>query len=136
MQVPASELPEGPVVRALLMSDLVDSTAMQQRLGDHEAARVLAAEDEAGRLLAHRYQGLEIDKSDGFLFLFDEVWQAVGFAIDYHRTLAELSHTLPMPLMSCAKKGLLNASVMSWGTMTPIAFVRRVFRLRAMGFGV
>lgn len=87
-----------PVVRTLLVSDLVDSTAMLERLGDQEAARLLAAEDELGRTLAHRYQGQEIDKSDGFLFLFPHVWQAVGFALEYHRRLADLSHTLPMPL--------------------------------------
>jgi putative peptide modification system cyclase len=89
---------EVSAVRALLVSDLVDSTAMLQRLGDREAARLMAAEDEVGRTLARRYNGQEIDKSDGFLFLFPEVWQAVGFAIEYHRKLAELSHTLTMPL--------------------------------------
>jgi putative peptide modification system cyclase len=95
---PASVEPDRPVIRTLLVSDLVDSTAMLERLGDHEAARVLAAEDEVGRMLAHRYDGQEIDKSDGFLFLFPHVWQAVGFAVEYHRRLADLSHTLTMPL--------------------------------------
>lgn len=89
---------EQTATRALLVSDLVDSTAMLQRLGDRDAARLLAAEDAVGRSLAHRYQGQEIDKSDGFLFLFPQVWQAVGFAMEYHRKLAELSLTLPMPL--------------------------------------
>jgi putative peptide modification system cyclase len=95
---PASPEIEHSIVRTLLVSDLVDSTAMFERLGDHEAARLLAVEDEVGRTLARRYEGLEIDKSDGFLFLFPQVWQAVGFATEYHRKLAELSHTLPMPL--------------------------------------
>ena len=45
-------------------------------------------------------------------------------------------HTWPMPLMSDAKNGFASVSLMSCGTSNPSAFVRRVFRLRAMGLGV
>lgn len=86
------------VVRALLLTDLVDSTRLIERLGDRRASRLLAQEEEQARRLAHRYGGQEIDRSDGFLFLFDHAWQAVGFALDYHRALEDLSIDLPMSL--------------------------------------
>jgi putative peptide modification system cyclase len=91
-------LPDGSVVRALLLTDLVDSTRLIERLGDRRAARVLGQEEEAARRLAHRYAGQEIDRADGFLFVFEHAWQAVGFALDYHSALAELSFELPLVL--------------------------------------
>jgi putative peptide modification system cyclase len=91
-------LPDASVVRALLLTDLVDSTRLIERLGDRRAARVLGQEEEAARRLAHRYAGQEIDRADGFLFVFEHAWQAVGFALDYHRALEELSVELPLVL--------------------------------------
>ncbi|TAH45704.1 MAG: putative peptide modification system cyclase [Gammaproteobacteria bacterium] len=86
------------VVRALLITDLVGSTRLIERLGDRRAARLLAQEEEQARHLARHYNGQEIDRSDGFLFLFDHAWQAVGFALDYHRVLKDLSSDLPLQL--------------------------------------
>jgi putative peptide modification system cyclase len=91
-------LPDASVVRALLLTDLVDSTRLIERLGDRRAARVLGQEEEAARRLSHRYAGQEIDRADGFLFVFEHAWQAVGFALDYHRALEALSAELPLVL--------------------------------------
>jgi putative peptide modification system cyclase len=98
MDSPDPSPSEGSVVRALLLTDLVGSTRLIERLGDRRAARVLAQEEEAARRLAQRYHGQEIDRADGFLFIFEHAWQAVGFALDYHRALEELSVELPMKL--------------------------------------
>jgi class 3 adenylate cyclase len=91
MDSPGPASSDGSVVRALLLTDLVGSTRLIERLGDRRAARVLAQEEEAARRLAQRYHGQEIDRADGFLFIFEHAWQAVGFALDYHRALEELS---------------------------------------------
>lgn len=101
---PDTDTAGSSVVRALLITDLVDSTRLIERLGDRRAARVLAQEEEAARTLAQRYDGQEIDRSDGFLFIFNHAWQAVGFALDYHRALAELSQSLPIRL--CGRVGI------------------------------
>lgn len=98
MDSPLPATPDQSVVRALLLTDLVDSTRLIERLGDRRAARVLAQEEEAARRLLRRYDGIEIDRSDGFLFIFEHAWQAVGFALDYHRALESLSDTLPLRL--------------------------------------
>ena len=58
---------------ALLFTDLVDSTAVVERLGDARAASVLAEHDRRARALLARHGGREIDHSDGFFLLFDDV---------------------------------------------------------------
>lgn len=76
--------------KALLVTDVVDSLGLQERLGDVAAASLWRAHDRAARDLLLRWHGREIDKSDGFLMLFDNVSDAVGYALDMHRTLVRL----------------------------------------------
>jgi predicted ATPase/class 3 adenylate cyclase len=76
---------------ALLFTDVVDSTALVERLGDQEAAGLWAEHDRRARELLHRCGGREIDHSDGFFLLFDEVTQAAHYALAYHRAIAELA---------------------------------------------
>ncbi|HUP07584.1 MAG TPA: tetratricopeptide repeat protein [Caldimonas sp.] len=57
-------------------------------------AQLWRAHDRLARDLLRRWQGREIDKSDGLLALFDEPHSAVGFATAYHAQLA----ALPVPL--------------------------------------
>ena len=45
-------------------------------------------------------------------------------------------HTSPMPLTRCCEERVAERVRQFCGTITPIAFVRRVFRLRAIGLGV
>jgi predicted ATPase/class 3 adenylate cyclase/Tfp pilus assembly protein PilF len=77
--------------RALLVTDVVDSTQLLERLGDEAAAALWTAHDRAARDLLHEWRGLEIDRTDGFLLLFDAAGDAVGYALAYHRAMAKLA---------------------------------------------
>lgn len=77
-------------IRALLLTDVVDSTKLSEALGDAAMAQVWAAHDRAARDLLPQWQGREIDKTDGMLLLFEQATDAVGYALDYHRALAAL----------------------------------------------
>jgi predicted ATPase/class 3 adenylate cyclase len=85
-------------IRALLLTDVVDSTKLSESLGDAETARVWAAHDRVARDLLLTCGGREIDKTDGMLLLFDAAADAVGYALAYHRALA----ALPVPLKARA----------------------------------
>ena len=74
--------------RALLLTDVVDSTRLAEELGDAAMAEVWVAHDRVARLLLATWGGREIDKTDGMLLLFDDVTDAVGYALAYHRALA------------------------------------------------
>ena len=76
--------------RALLLTDVVDSTRVVQEFGDEAFAPLWAAHDRAARDLLPLWQGREIDKTDGLLLLFDSVADAVGYALAYHRALTGL----------------------------------------------
>ncbi|HEU5295008.1 MAG TPA: tetratricopeptide repeat protein [Burkholderiaceae bacterium] len=76
--------------RALLLTDVVDSTKLSLRIGDGEMARLWAAHDRAARDLLPAFRGREIDKTDGMLLMFDAASDAVGYAIAYQRALSEL----------------------------------------------
>ncbi len=63
--------------RALLLTDVVDSTQLSERLGDEAMAEVWAAHDRVARDLLPQWRGREIDKTDGMLLLFDAAADAV-----------------------------------------------------------
>ena len=80
-----------PAIRTVLLCDLVASTQLVERLGDAAAADLLARHDRAARDLLSAFSGREIDKSDGFLLLFERPIEAVRFAIAYRARLRELA---------------------------------------------
>jgi len=80
-----------PLLRTLVLCDLADSTALVERLGDLRAAELFRRHDRLARTLVHRFGGREIDKTDGFLLMFDRPIQAVAFALAYQRGLSELA---------------------------------------------
>src|SRR5690348_12490961 len=82
--------PSLPAIRTLLLCDLVASTRLVERLGDAAAADLLARHDRIARDLLAACNGREIDKSDGFLLLFDRPIEAVRFALAYQARLSEL----------------------------------------------
>jgi len=79
---------------ALLLTDLVDSAATAQRLGNTVMADVGAQHDRQARDLLRQWRGREIDKTDGFLLVFDSPHDGLGYALDYHRLLARLEASL------------------------------------------
>ncbi len=81
------------VVTTLLLSDLVGSTELVEELGDRETAALFQRHDRLARDLLEEHGGREIDKTDGFLLLFDRPWKAVSYALAYHKGLRELSVT-------------------------------------------
>ena len=75
-------------IRALLLTDVVDSTMLAERLGDAAMAMLWSAHDRIARDLLREWHGREIDKSDGMLALFDRATDAAAYALAYHRALA------------------------------------------------
>jgi predicted ATPase/class 3 adenylate cyclase/Tfp pilus assembly protein PilF len=69
---------------ALLQLDLVDSTRLGESLGDYAMAELSEQHDRVARDLLRHFQGTEIDKSDGFLLMFQTVAQAARYAAAYH----------------------------------------------------
>ena len=83
--------PEGTLLKTLAITDLVASTRMTQELGDAKASEIFAKQDRLARNILAQHNGIEIDKTDGFLLFFDRPIEAVNFCLDYHQALAELS---------------------------------------------
>ncbi len=91
-------IPSMSELAVLLLTDVVDSTQMSERLGDAAMAAAWAAHDRAARDLLPAWRGREIDKTDGMLLLFETAAGAVQYALAYHRALA----ALPVPLKARA----------------------------------
>jgi class 3 adenylate cyclase len=81
----------GTVLRALVLCDLADSTTLVERLGDKTAAELIRRHDRLVRVALQRHGGREIDKTDGFLLLFERPIEAVAFALEYQRGLRALA---------------------------------------------
>jgi predicted ATPase/class 3 adenylate cyclase len=88
------------VIKALLLTDVVDSTRLSEMLGDSAMAEIWASYDRVSRALLGPWRGREIDKTDGMLLLFDNAADAVAYAMEYHRALATL------PMLLTARVGL------------------------------
>jgi class 3 adenylate cyclase len=86
--------------RALLLTDVVDSTSLSEKLGDTAMAEVWAAHDRVARMLLPTWRGREIDKTDGMLLMFEAAADAVSYALAYHRGLTAL------PVALRARSGL------------------------------
>ena len=80
-------------MHTLVFADIVDSTAKVQQLGDAAAAALWAEHDRHARQALSRLGGREIDRSDGFLMLFDSLPAGVAFALAYHALLGTLGLT-------------------------------------------
>lgn len=97
MEAIAQPLPElapdraKPLLRTLVLCDLVDSTALVHKLGDLAATHLIRRHDRFTRALLQVHDGHEIDKTDGFLLMFDRPIQAVAFSLDYQRSLHQFN---------------------------------------------
>ncbi|HET6603998.1 MAG TPA: putative peptide modification system cyclase [Xanthomonadaceae bacterium] len=99
-------------LRTVMLCDLVDSTALIERLGDRRGSDCIRGHDHAVRELLDRHGGREIDKTDGFLALFERPIQAVAFALDYQRRLRTLSEDCGQALS--ARVGIHVGEVVTW----------------------
>ena len=77
-------------VRALLLTDVVDSTKLSEELGDTAMAEVWNQHDRAARDLLPGFGGREIDKTDGMLLMFERAEDAVRYALAYHLAIGAL----------------------------------------------
>ncbi len=103
-------------VRALLITDVVGSTELTERIGDEAMATLWAAHDRMARDLLPRFGGREIDKTDGMLLLFERAVDAVAYAQAYHQGLTRL------PTRLSARAGLhVGAVVLRENTPEDVA---------------
>jgi predicted ATPase/class 3 adenylate cyclase/Tfp pilus assembly protein PilF len=70
-----------------LLTDIVDSTALNVAVGDVSMATLWEKHDRLSRALMRQYHGKEIGRSDGFLVAFERAVDAAAFATAYHRLL-------------------------------------------------
>lgn len=79
------------VLTTIVLTDLVDSTKFTEKYGDGKAAEIFARSDRMARDLLREFGGREVDRTDGFLLLFNRPVDAVRFALAYHARLAALA---------------------------------------------
>ena len=104
--------PVTPVLRAVLLADLVDSTAFVAGFGDERAARALQRLDLQIRDLLEFTGGRLIDKADGLLALFERPIQAVDFALRYQQAMRQFSEDEGVRLS--ARVGIHVGELMTW----------------------
>lgn len=103
-----------PQIRTLLLTDLVDSTHLVERLGDAAAAELFRAHDRLVLELQRRWRGRLIDRSDGLLLIFERPIDGLGFALDYVRGLRDLGRDLQLKQPLQARAGLHVGEVLAW----------------------
>ena len=103
---------EGPQLRTLLLTDLVDSTGLVERMGDSPAADLFREHDRLVLKLQQEWRGRLIDRSDGLLLLFERPIDGLGFALDYTRGLRDIGAARNLELQ--ARAGLHVGEVLTW----------------------
>ncbi|NIJ70095.1 putative peptide modification system cyclase [Xanthomonas sp. 60] len=101
-----------PLLRALLFTDLCDSTLLVERIGDAAAAALFQQHDRLVLALQQRWHGQQIDRSDGLFLLFERPIDALGFALDYQQGLQVLGAGNGVVLH--ARAGLHVGEVILW----------------------
>ena len=74
---------------AIVLLDIIGSTAFVQKYGAQKAAEWFQYHDRMTRNLCYKFKGREIDRSDGFLMSFDTTIDAVNFALHYQKTIPQ-----------------------------------------------
>ena len=72
---------------AIVLLDLIGSTKFVQSVGPMKSAMWLQYHDRLARSLVYKFNGREIDRSDGFLLSFERPIDAVNFALTYQETI-------------------------------------------------
>lgn len=74
-----------PTFAIIVVIDLANSTRFIEKVGDRRAAEVFQLYDRIFRGLLIKYSGIEIDKTDGALLLFESIKEAVLYSLEYHK---------------------------------------------------
>ena len=77
---------------AIVLLDIIGSTAFVQKVGAKKAAVWLQYHDRLARSLIYKYNGREIDRSDGFLLSFETIIDAVNFSLHYQEVIPKKIH--------------------------------------------
>ena len=72
---------------AIVLLDIIGSTRFVQKHGAMASAKHFQIHDRLTRSLIYKYNGREIDRSDGFLCSFDRTIDAVNFALAYQSSV-------------------------------------------------
>lgn len=104
--------PSSRQLKTLVLTDLCDSVALVERLGDAAAAELFRNLDARVFVLLQQWRGRLIDRSDGMLLLFDSPTQGLGFALDYLDELQRLGAGHELPLR--ARIGIHVGYVLAW----------------------
>jgi len=99
-------------LRTLVLTDLCDSVALIERIGDNAAAELFRDLDSRVLQLLQVWNGRLIDRSDGMFLLFDAPASGLGFALDYQQALQALGAERSLSLQ--ARVGLHVGYVLSW----------------------
>ncbi len=108
----AEDVTQSPKVRAILLTDLCDSTELVERIGDTLAVELFQEHDRLVMELQQRWSGRLIDRSDGLLLLFERPIDGLGFALDYLRGLQEIGRRRSLKLH--ARAGMHVGEVVTW----------------------
>jgi class 3 adenylate cyclase len=92
---------------AIVLLDIIGSTRFVQRYGSLVAAKHFQIHDRLARSLIYKFDGREIDRSDGFLCSFDRTIDAVNFALTYQATIPK-------------KTGLQTRIGIHWGKVVEV----------------
>ena len=76
-------------ILAIVLLDIIGSTAFVERYGARKAAEWLQYHDRLTRSLLYKFRGREIDRSDGFLLSFDRPVDAVNFCLHYQQSIPQ-----------------------------------------------
>jgi len=86
-----------PAFRAIMFTDMANSTATTNQLGDHAAFELLREHHAIIRQGLREHEGREVDHAgDGFLSCFPSVFKSVECAIAVQRQLVEFNKEHPM----------------------------------------
>lgn len=77
--------PIEPTFAIIVVIDLANSTRFIEKVGDRKAAEVFRLYDRIFRGLLIKYEGIEIDKTDGALLIFESIRDAVKYSLEYHK---------------------------------------------------
>ncbi len=78
--------PDGRVV--ILFSDIEESTALNERIGDRAWVRLISSHDKLVQRLVHRHEGHVVkSQGDGFMIAFSRAEEAVRCAVDLQHEL-------------------------------------------------